>query len=308
MTAKILSLGDVVRVLEDLYPLEYAEEWDEPGLIVGDVNWPVQKIYCAVDPTELTVEDAIRQGAQLMIVHHPLYFKATHTVAGSTFRGHLVTRLIENHCGLWVGHTNVDSAPRGQGVACVEALGLRDCGPLVPRKGDQQHSVSHNAPGNEGNEHHEQNSVHAVHTNDHNSGAAGLGRVGELDSPVSLADFARRVSEALPATASPIQVSGDVDRQISRVAVLPGSGDSEIAAAAASGAQVYVTSDLRHHPVLDARQETDLAFINTPHAAIEKLVFPLMMQDVPTALEKRYGASVDMELTDINTDPWNMRV
>ena len=99
----------------------------------------------------------------------------------------------------------------------------------------------------------------------------------------------------------------DPFQEISRVAVLPGSGDSEIMAAARSGADVYVTSDLRHHPVLDARQETGLAFINTPHAAIEKLAFNLMVQDVPAAVRARYNEEIEMLITSINTDPWNVR-
>ncbi|MDK6445198.1 Nif3-like dinuclear metal center hexameric protein [Alloscardovia omnicolens] len=269
-----MNVGQIVDVLEELYPLDLAEDWDEPGLIVGNPQWGVHTIYCAVDPTEETVNDAIAHGAQLMITHHPLYFKATHTVAGSTFRGALVTKLIENHCALWVGHTNVDSAERGQGFAFIDVMRLKDQGPLVPHRDNP---------------------------------ARGLGRIGKFDTPILLGDFALDIAHNLPHTESGVQVSGDPFQEISRVAVLPGSGDSEIMAAARSGADVYVTSDLRHHPVLDARQETGLAFINTPHAAIEKLVFNLMVQDVPAAVRARYNEEIEMLITSINTDPWNVR-
>lgn len=273
-----INLGQVVEALEELYPLRYAEEWDEPGLIVGNPHWPVEKIYCAVDPTDETVQAAIDAGAGLLITHHPLYFRSTHTVAGTTFRGALVTKLIENHCGLWVGHTNADSAVRGQSKAFVNALGLHDCGPLVPIEDKTA------------------------------AGPVGLGRVCELETPEVLDSFAHRVAQILPHTEAGVLVAGDVTREIRRVAVLPGSGDSEISAAAASGADVYVTSDLRHHPVLDAVQETGMAFINTPHAAIEKLVFTLMKDDVPALLSERFGVEMPMEVTDINTDPWSMRI
>ncbi|TCD54592.1 Nif3-like dinuclear metal center hexameric protein [Alloscardovia theropitheci] len=294
-----VTLEQVVKVLENLYPLEYAESWDEPGLIVGDPHWPVRKIYCAVDPTDDTVQAAIDSGAQLLITHHPLYFRATHTIAGTTFRGALVTKLIEHKCALWVGHTNVDSAKRGQGVAFIEALGLSDLGPLVPIKiAEDKKTFSQGT------------------TNELGIGlgvglGVGIGRIGELAIATPLHEFAKRVAAALPATKSGILVSGNPSRLIRRVAVLPGSGDSEINAAASCGADVYVTSDLRHHPVLDARQETGMAFINTPHAAIEKLAFNLMKIDVPQALCEEYGEegrSVELEITDINTDPWNERV
>ncbi|MFC0266181.1 Nif3-like dinuclear metal center hexameric protein [Alloscardovia macacae] len=284
-----VTLGEMVEVLETLYPLELAESWDEPGLIVGDPSWPVRKVYCAVDPTEETVQAAVDAGADLLITHHPLYFRATHTVAGSTFRGAMVTTLIENHCALWVGHTNVDSAVRGQGFAFVHALrqwGLDvvDEGPLVPSSTLE---------------------------------GCGLGRMlslvsaAENDDEVTLKDFARAVSCILPATVSGVLVSGEPERVVHRVAVLPGSGDSEIATAHAAGADVYVTSDLRHHPVLDARQETGMAFIQTPHAAIEKLVFPILVEDVSAALTERFGqegSAVRFEITELNTDPWDMRL
>ncbi|MFD0704880.1 Nif3-like dinuclear metal center hexameric protein [Alloscardovia venturai] len=278
-----LTVGQIVKVLEALYPLRYAEDWDEPGLIVGDTGWQVSKIYCAVDPTEETVSAAISAGAQLLITHHPLYFRATHTVAGSTFRGALVTKLIENHCALWVGHTNADSAVRGQGKAFVEALGLKDCGALVPREDGRSE---------------DKQEVERV----------GLGRIGEYDQAISLAEFAKRVSDVLPRSQSGILIAGDPHRQVRRVAALPGSGDSEIKKAAACGADVYVTSDLRHHPVLDAVQETGMAFINTPHAAIEKLWFNLAQTDIPEALLTRYGVDIPLEVTRINTDPWSMRI
>lgn len=83
----VLSLKDTVSVLEDLYPLRYAEDWDEPGLIVGSLGWPVRTVYCAVDPTYEVVQDAIRHHADLLITHHPLFFRATHTVGGQGFRG-----------------------------------------------------------------------------------------------------------------------------------------------------------------------------------------------------------------------------
>lgn len=273
-----VSLADVVSVLEELYPLSLAESWDEPGLIVGDPGWGVSKIYCAVDPTEETVQAAIDTGADLLITHHPLYFRATHTVAGSTFRGAMVTKLIENQCALWVGHTNVDCASRGQGLAFVKALDLTDCGPLVPSEKEE---------------------------------GCGLGRIGEVKTPMTLREFANELASALPQTHAGILVSGELDQNIQRIAVLPGSGDSEVEAAAKSGADVYVTSDLRHHPVLDARQETGMAFINTPHAAIENLAFTLMRDDVPAALARRFGqngAAIEMEVSQINTDPWDLRI
>lgn len=295
----VLSLKDTVSVLEDLYPLRYAEDWDEPGLIVGSLGWPVRTVYCAVDPTYEVVQDAIRHHADLLITHHPLFFRATHTVGGQGFRGGIVSELIGHRCGLWVGHTNADSAYRGQAQAFIERLHLKDLGPLLPVEDASAR------------------------------GPVGLGRIGELEVPQDLESFARAVARILPETKLGITVAGDPDMPVSRAAVLPGSGDSMIADAAASGADVYITSDLRHHPVTDALEQArhdarlreslaargDLhprpAFINTPHSAIEKLWMSTYgIYDIPEAIADKFGEQYrpEMILSDINTDPWSLRI
>ena len=301
-----VSLKQVVDVLETLYPLKYAESWDEPGLIVGGLDWPVKRIYCAVDPTYATVCEAIDWGADLMFTHHPLFFRSVHTVGGAGFRGDIVNTLIGAHCGLWVGHTNADAAYRGQAQSALDAFGLVDDGPMVPIDDPDA------------------------------AGPVGEGRVGHLERSMTLHDFAVRVRDALIHTELGVLVAGDLDSQVSRVAVLPGSGDSLIDTARGLGVDVYVTSDLRHHPVTDAFQQSAYearlrsqgmavgtpgdaaagtsdstprpAFINTPHSAIERMLFRYAVPDVHDALLAAYGADVEIRMSPTNTDPWTLRL
>ena len=72
------NLKQVIDVLETLYPLRYAEEWDEPGLIVGDLSHDVHRIVFAADPTSAIIDKAIATGADLLITHHPLFFRSVH--------------------------------------------------------------------------------------------------------------------------------------------------------------------------------------------------------------------------------------
>ncbi|MBW3087910.1 Nif3-like dinuclear metal center hexameric protein [Bifidobacterium sp. 82T24] len=292
------SLYQIVNVLETLYPLRYAEEWDEPGLIVGDPAWSVSRIYCAVDPTSEIVDEAIAHGASLLITHHPLFFRSVHEVSGLGFRGDIVNRLVEHHCALWVGHTNADSAHRGTAHAFADRLGLVDQRPLVP-----------------------------IH-DDRSEFSVGLGRVGSLPEPTTLRELATRVARLLPETSLGIQVAGDPDEPVRLVATLPGSGDSLFDEVRASGADVYITSDLRHHPATDAWQqakyETRLraqgfavghgdatprpALINTPHSAIERSLFHYLVGDVRDAIANRLGVTIPVELSQTNTDPWTFRM
>src|SRR5699024_639048 len=86
-----------------------------------------------------------------------------------------------------------------------------------------------------------------------------LGRVGDLAEEVTLAGLARRLHAALPATAGGVRVSGPAGAAVRRVGVLGGAGDTCFGAVRRSGADVYVTADLRHHPALEAREEARAA-------------------------------------------------
>lgn len=88
------TLKQVVDVLETLYPLRYAERWDEPGLIVGDLRQPVRGIAFAADPSMAVVDQAIAGGVDLLVCHHPLFFRSVHAVSGLGFRGEIVLSLI----------------------------------------------------------------------------------------------------------------------------------------------------------------------------------------------------------------------
>ena len=291
-------LKQVVDVLETLYPLRYAESWDHPGLIVGDLSAPVRRIEFAADPTMEVVRQAIERGTDLLVCHHPLLFRSVHEVSGLGVHGDIVRRLSQAGCALWVGHTNADAAYRGTGMAAADLFGLVDQRPLVPID--------------------DPTAVHPV----------GLGRVGSLPEPMTLEAFARRVADVLPHTELGVQVCGPLDATVRTVAVLPGSGDSLFDEVRAAGVDVYVTSDLRHHPATDAIEQAryeaamrgrgiDLGsgdaairplLINTPHSAIESLWFHYALEDVPQAVERATGERPQVYWNRMNTDPWTLSI
>lgn len=291
-------LKQVVDVLETLYPLRYAESWDYPGLIVGDLSAPVRRIEFAADPTMEVVRQTIERGTDLLVCHHPLLFRSVHEVSGLGVHGDIVRRLSQAGCALWVGHTNADAAYRGTGMAAADLFGLVDQRPLVPID--------------------DPTSAHPV----------GLGRVGSLPEPMTLEAFARRVADVLPHTELGVQVCGPLDATVRTVAVLPGSGDSLFDEVRAAGVDVYVTSDLRHHSATDAIEQAryeaamrgrgiglgsgDAAIrpllINTPHSAIESLWFHYAVEDVPQAVEQATGERPQVYWNRMNTDPWTLSI
>lgn len=135
----------------------------------------------------------------------------------------------------------------------------------------------------------------------------GLGRIGRLSTPLSLAEFADLVAERLPTTHHGVRVGGDLGRVIERVAVCGGSGDSLLPAANAAGADAFVTADLKHHVVGEHLADGGCAVIDVAHYASE---FP-WCELVADRLGKVFGAvadNVSIQVSQIVTDPWSHHV
>jgi dinuclear metal center YbgI/SA1388 family protein len=129
----------------------------------------------------------------------------------------------------------------------------------------------------------------------------GSGRMGQLAEPMRLGDFGTLVTDRLPAHHSATRVAGDLDRTIRTVALCGGSGDFLLAAADASGADVYVTSDLRHHPVSEHTERPGAcAVVDVPHWAAEWTWLPVAAREVAA----RCGDTVETRVSTIVTDPW----
>ncbi len=270
-----VTLQEVTAVLDDLYPPSTAATWDKVGLVTGDPRQPVRRIHFAVDPTQSVIEEARDAGADLLVTHHPLLLRGVSSVDTTTAKGRAVTTLVVADLALYCAHTSADVARPGVNDALAQAAGLESsCAPLAQEDGQP------------------------------------IGRVGDLAAPTTLHDFAQRLSAALPATPVGLRVSGDPEAVVRRVAVMGGAGDDRFDAVRASGADVYVTADLRHHPALEAREEAGGGtpyLIDAGHFATESLWLETAARRVLDGLGRR-GASVDTHISTLRTDPWDFLV
>jgi dinuclear metal center YbgI/SA1388 family protein len=133
--------------------------------------------------------------------------------------------------------------------------------------------------------------------------AQGLGRIGTLSAPESLAAFTVRVAAALPATAWGVRAAGDPDRTVERVAVCGGAGDSALDAALAAGVDAYVTADLRHHPSSEHLLRPGApALVDVAHWASE---WPWCEQ-AAGVVRAALGGSVEVRVSRLRTDPWTL--
>ncbi|MBP3088030.1 Nif3-like dinuclear metal center hexameric protein [Corynebacterium sp. sy017] len=145
--------------------------------------------------------------------------------------------------------------------------------------------------------------VVALHDTQELEHAYGLGRVGQLPQPMRLRDFVQQVANALPTTTWGVRAAGDPDAMVQTIAVSSGAGDSFLDAVRGLGVDVYVTSDLRHHPVDESLRAGGPFIIDTAHWASE---FPWTEQAAQILREQLPEVSV--EVLDIRTDPWTISV
>lgn len=128
------------------------------------------------------------------------------------------------------------------------------------------------------------------------AGDTGLGRVGDLPSPMTLAELTRRAADVLPATAWGVRAAGDPSLVVTRLAVCGGSGESTAGAALAAGAQALLTADLKHHRALE--RPAGLALVDAAHWATE---WPWL---VPLAATLTRVVGVECVVSTRRTDPW----
>jgi dinuclear metal center YbgI/SA1388 family protein len=127
-------------------------------------------------------------------------------------------------------------------------------------------------------------------------GSRGLGRVGELPAPLTLRELTARAADVLPATAWGVRSAGDPDLVVRTLAVCGGAGDSLLGEAARSGAQAFLTADLRHHPASEAPER--LGLVDAAHWATE---WPWLAELAPRLAAE---ARVEVAVSHTVTDPW----
>ncbi len=237
-----MKCSEIISILEEQSPEKFACDWDNVGLLVGDFDQEVKKIYIALDATEETIAEAVKEKADLLLTHHPMIFKGLKKVNNHDFTGKRVIKLIENHISYYAMHTNFDV--KGMAELAAQKMSLTECQVL-----------------------------NIIDQGEH--GPEGIGRVGYLPEEISLETCIRQVKEAF--AVDMVKVFGDLSQKVKRVAICPGSGKSVISCAHNAKAQVLITGDIDHHEGIDAASQ-GLAIIDAGHYGVEKLFIPYMAQ------------------------------
>lgn len=247
-----LTVNDVCCVLNDCAPEGLAAEWDNVGLLVGDPGAPVTQVLVTLEVTPEVLEEAQRQGCEMIVAHHPVIFQPLCTVRPDRPPGGLLYQAIRDGFHLYAAHSNLDLVPGGTSDVLAEILGLQHIQVLQPVVGREDFP----AP-------------------------IGWGRIGTLAEPQPLGDLAQEVQARLNSACC--RLLGPPAQQVQTVAVCGGSGAHLVPAAQSAGAQVLITGDVKYHPALDAKAR-GLALIDAGHYATERPVVARLAQRLQKAL------------------------
>lgn len=224
-----MKLCEIIDIIETAFPTEGAYDWDNVGLLAGDRNSEINKVLLTLDITENTAKEAIEKGCQLILSHHPMMFSGIKQVTTDSAEGRIIISAIKNGVNIYAAHTNCDVAPTGINAYLAEIFDLENA------------------------EYLEEN---------------GLGRIGKIKNPCTLAHFCKKVKSAL--NLDFIRFCGDENKLIKTVAIGSGACSDAIPEALAKGADVMITGDTKYHNILDFSKE--IAVIDAGHYGTEIVV------------------------------------
>ena len=130
-----MTVGDITGAIEEYAPLWLQESWDNAGLQVGEAGQEASGVLLCVDVTEAVVDEAVEQGVNLIVSHHPLLFKGLKRITGRTATERIVAKALKNGIAIYSAHTNLDSALGGVSWVTGQMVGLTDMHTLVPQQG-----------------------------------------------------------------------------------------------------------------------------------------------------------------------------
>ena len=226
----MLTVQQIYDLINERAPFETQLAFDNSGLLVGHPNQEVHGIHVALDVTDHVIDEAIANGADLIVTHHPMMFSPIKRLVETNHEVRLLCRLIRAGISLISAHTNLDQAVGGINDVLAERIGLTDV------QGE------------------------------------GFVRMGTLPSPMTADALATHISAAL---GDVVRVMGDPSALVEKVGMCSGSGADEWPAAAAMGAQAFLTGEAKHHIALESAAAGVVLLEAGHHATEEPGIFAL---------------------------------
>lgn len=226
-----MKLGELAKKLDEILDISLAYSWDNVGLLVGQMDAHIKKISLTLELCDEVIEDAVKNGSNLIITHHPLIFTPIKTVISSNIKQEYVIKLIKNNIALYTAHTNFDMIKGGLNDYVINLLDVSEVSPLE---------------------------------DDENINT--LGRVAKLNKPMYASKFLNYLEEKFDMKNARLVCKKD--RLIEKIALITGAG-AEFINIASQKADLFITGDLKYHDAQDAYQ-SGLCIIDAGHYDTEK--------------------------------------
>lgn len=240
------KIANIIAAIEQFAPLNDQQSWDNSGMQVGDFDATAGAALLTLDVTMQSVIRAKELGCELIVSHHPLIFNPIKSVTNHNPTGSIIRQAILNGISIYACHTNIDVAHEGVSWQIARKLELRDIKPLE--------MISTDEP------------------------LKGMGCIGMLDTPRDSTELLQSLG------VKGIRVSNCPPRLVRRVAVMGGSGASEIDHAISQGAEMLLTGDLRYHDFQKAANHLILADIGHFESEVDilEIISKIIRKKIPT--------------------------
>jgi len=239
-----MIVKDITQAIEAFAPRELADGWDNVGLLAGNFEQEVKRVFLCLDVTSSVVAEAIEFGADLIIAHHPLIMSPLTRVVEQDVVGRIILALAKNNISVYVAHTNFDLCDGGLCDILAEKMGLANIRTFTAEECLDELGKP----------------------------TAKFGRVGSC-KPTTLGEFVKFVEQKLDCQA--IRFVGDENKKIETVATVSGAGGDMLYPAFRANVDVFVTADVKHH-IAQLAEELDVAMIDAGHFETEVLMCEFM--------------------------------
>ncbi len=207
-----MKIRDIIQQLESIAAPEYQEDYDNSGLIAGDVTTDCTGVLVSLDCTEELVREALEKKCNLIVSHHPLIFRPLRHITPENGTGKALIAAIKKDITIYAIHTNLDNVLSGVNASIADKIGLVNRKILIPREG---------LP------------------------SIGSGMIGDLKQAVSEKKLLKELKETFGIPV--VRHSPLTGKPVSRVALCGGAGSFLISNALQAGAGFFISADIRYH-------------------------------------------------------------
>ena len=235
-----MKISDIIQHLETIAPTVYQEDYDNSGLIAGNVGAECSGILISLDCTQELIREAVSKKCNLVISHHPLIFRPVPRISPDDATGRTLIAAIRSDITLYAIHTNLDNMISGVNKSIADKIGLKNCKILLPKE---------------------------------NIVGVGSGLIGNLPEPISENQFLARLKDSFRIPV--IRHNPLRGNPVSRVALCGGAGSFLISKALQAGADFFVSADIRYHEFFSGEGKMTIADIG--HYESEQFTVDLLI-------------------------------